>query len=442
MDPILITNHELYERLKNDPELHKTEIWIEFPAHMKLSNYKMSTFGIPWSKFVNRPLKLQKNANGYLYVSLTSDDGKRRIYASHILLARAMIPNPENKPTVHHINSVKDDGSVMNLQWATQVEQINDPTTRAKIEDSIRRGSAVLQLSLDGKQVIKQWPSAAEAARCLGADSSSIIKICKGNRGRKTERGFRWRYDNEDLPNEGWRELIYDGETVLASTRGRIKEPNGGSILNETIHGGYRHVIIRDRCVKISRLICLAYHGQPPHPNMIANHITGNKLNDNPDNLEWRTYAGNSQHAYETGLINRQKIAVSNSKPVLQLDLNGNVIAEFTGIREASRKIGASLDSVGKACRHNMKILPEVARYKVKGYIWTFKERMQEPVTYQVNEEPIRFEDDLSFNPEELESESASIDVSDDSLVANEVGTRETSDLNSKGLKGIPTPLL
>ena len=67
---------------------------------------------------------------------------------------------------------------------------------------------------------------------------------------------------------------------------------------------------------------------------------------------------------------------------------------------------------------------------------------MQEPVTYQVNEEPIRFEDDLSFNPEELESESASIDVSDDSLVANEVGTRETSDLNSKGLKGIPTPLL
>ena len=75
------------------------------------------------------------------------------------------------------------------------------------------------------------------------------------------------------------------------------------------------------------------------------------------ENLCWEY-----QHAYETGLINRQKIAVSNSKPVLQLDLNGNVMANSPGIREASRKIGASLDSVGKACRHNMKILPEVAR--------------------------------------------------------------------------------
>ena len=163
-----------------------------------------------------------------------------------------MIPNPENKPTVHHINSVKDNGSVMKFQWATQVKQINDPTTRAKIEDFDTKRYAVIQLSLDGKQVIKQWPSAVKQQDVLKR-FSSIIKICKGNRGRKTERGFRWRYDNEDLPNEGWRELIYDGETVACINTWTDKRNQMVVYFQRDYSWGLSLVIIRDRCVKISQ---------------------------------------------------------------------------------------------------------------------------------------------------------------------------------------------
>jgi hypothetical protein len=38
------------------------------------------------------------------------------------LVASTFIPNPENKPTVNHINGNKDDNSDRNLEWATYSE--------------------------------------------------------------------------------------------------------------------------------------------------------------------------------------------------------------------------------------------------------------------------------------------------------------------------------
>ena len=91
-------------------------------------NYLIYTDGRIYSKYSNRFIKPYPNKRGYLGVGLCKN-GKRKMFRLNRLVALQFIPNPENKSDVDHINDIKTDNRVENLQWLTQQENLDKRIT-------------------------------------------------------------------------------------------------------------------------------------------------------------------------------------------------------------------------------------------------------------------------------------------------------------------------
>lgn len=80
--------------------------------------YSRRTFGPQDNRESNfRELKLQ-NKKGYLVVRLMKNN-KQYTKPVHRLVAETFIPNPNNFPQVNHINYIRDDNRICNLEWVT-----------------------------------------------------------------------------------------------------------------------------------------------------------------------------------------------------------------------------------------------------------------------------------------------------------------------------------
>jgi len=71
------------------------------------------------------------NCNGYLYVKL-SKNGNKKNYYIHRLVAETFIPMEKNKKSVNHLDYNKHNNCVENLEWCTQLENVNYSIERMK----------------------------------------------------------------------------------------------------------------------------------------------------------------------------------------------------------------------------------------------------------------------------------------------------------------------
>lgn len=146
-----------------------------------------------------RLIKPKKTKGGYLCVSLWKDL-KRYCKLIHRLVAQAFIPNEDLfKTIVNHIDENKENNTVENLEWCTQEYNNNYGTHQERC--AIARlnhpdmSKQVEQYSLDGKTLIKTFPSTIEIQRQLGFAQSNISSCCNGK--YKTAYGFIWKYKND-----------------------------------------------------------------------------------------------------------------------------------------------------------------------------------------------------------------------------------------------------
>lgn len=98
----------------------KEEIWKDIEGFD--GRYQVSNYGRVWS-YARKNAKLLKpkiDKDGYHEYGLTKQGDKKCTYRrAHRLVAMTFIPNPDNLPVINHIDSVKDNNYVSNLEWAT-----------------------------------------------------------------------------------------------------------------------------------------------------------------------------------------------------------------------------------------------------------------------------------------------------------------------------------
>ena len=120
-------------------------------------------------------------------------DGKRKTVFVHRLIAEAFIPNPEGKAEVNHINGIKDDNRVENLEWVTRSENmLHAEKTGLHSMEKASEAHRKKVCQIADRVVIRVYDSVAEAEASTGIYHGNISLAANGKRG--SAGGFEWRY--------------------------------------------------------------------------------------------------------------------------------------------------------------------------------------------------------------------------------------------------------
>lgn len=126
-------------------------------------NYRMNSDGEIVNILTGKVRKPVKHCTGYNVVTLCNHNGTKTL-RYHRVAPETLIPNPENKEIVNHIDGVKTNNHPSNLEWCTAKENrehavrmglmsdgigANNPACRYTRED----GALMLEMVLSGAKL-------------------------------------------------------------------------------------------------------------------------------------------------------------------------------------------------------------------------------------------------------------------------------------------------
>ena len=173
---------------------------------------------------------------------------------------------------------------------------------------------------------------------------------------------------------EQWKWIIYKGHDFtnkyMVSNYGRVKSVDKYTEKQHQFHKGrilkqrklqtkgntdYLMVTLWDNGkqvdVQVHSLVAIAFLEKPQNAQCV-NHIDGNGLNNNVENLEWCTFKHNVRHSIDVLGNNPKKW---KAKAILQKDLQGNIIKEWESAWEIQRQLGYCQVCISRCCRREKK---------------------------------------------------------------------------------------
>lgn len=175
------------------------EIWTDIQGYE--GRYEISSWGRVKSceryvksnngnlrKVKERILRLSKDKYGYLQVVLRNNNGIKKTYLVHRLVAQTYLSNHENLSEVNHRDEDKTNNRVENLEFCTSEYNLHYGTRIQRIKE--KHSHPLIQVTLKG-EVVNIYPSAGEVQRQLGWWQATISRACRNGGAYK---GYLWRY--------------------------------------------------------------------------------------------------------------------------------------------------------------------------------------------------------------------------------------------------------
>lgn len=173
IEAIISNISEEGERCKPCPEFEKKYLISSHGRILGIGTYNTC------KKFELIRQYKKQGRNWYMQVRL-HDNGRARTFETHVLVARAFIPNPDNLPMINHKDEDKTNNHVENLEWCTNSYNI-----------AYSQGKKVAQYSING-YFIRMFNCIADASRQYNIPVTNICKCCRGK--RRSAGNFIWKY--------------------------------------------------------------------------------------------------------------------------------------------------------------------------------------------------------------------------------------------------------
>lgn len=167
-------------------EKGKQEKWRQVPGYEGI--YEISSMGRVKSLACGaanvKILKSGISKFGYIS-SWLSKNKEVKAFRNHRLVASAFLPNPNKYPAVNHINGIRSDNHVLNLEWCTHSYNSLDAANRMQQQHNKRAGSCKLTankvlLIREMNAFCKKSFTCRWLAKCYRVHSTTVEYIVNG----------------------------------------------------------------------------------------------------------------------------------------------------------------------------------------------------------------------------------------------------------------------